>query len=868
MKKSSTTVKGFSKDLYREEVNKLIQKLHERELRQVKKSGDSIHTGASIQPKADQNSTEAVVHMDAIARLITDTVKDTCTAVCFDGKNLLLSSNERTTSPGTGLLLVKQYMPVLRNFVNEPSESNYRQLEEYGISRTRVVKKEISKDEAQLSSLAKVLRNRPSGYSFLKELQKDGGNIEELYQAATAVINDDGPPPLPPAVKNLASDILRPIVDTRIIARAVINGELGSEVINAISTGKWESIDGEKHVHAEMKIIDYLEKKGELKQGNTFNIGVTKLACCPCYLARHRAVELKAATINIAGTHGGTYMGWAVPNFLLEDQKFLQELTALGEAQVKIDKLRESVDVTNADLDIMQVQCWLEEPNMAQYKATLPAQPSVQASNSNVQSSRDQKISSQPKAQEPPYTDKEIITILSSQTNPSIRVMTGNLQQKLVSNTEQLQLALDGVKIADNGHYVIPMRVNIDTSNFGEEGAEGDNKHFVGVHVLKDRGKVTQINYVDPTGELCNEEILAGLSDKKAKGKTLKVESYEIKLLYSNPEDSGPLMVYMLQQVASGDAGIEELQTKGASIENWSDSRELAKRLRETQLPGKHLKRAGKGGGEAYDIRESFAASNTDNLDLLEKMRKEAVITADIDLKAVDVKEKLATGKVGKVEFLAEGHHIQDHAQNTQSLIERIESGDIDKDTVIAIERKSYGGNLGVPDVIMLASILEHNEKNPDKQLKIPAEITKDSLIYQDAILYNTAKKHGVKVVGLEGRNLKAGKELPEEYNAAREDYMASRITQLTDKGYNVIAYVGSAHVDNLKRAVENKPDVETGLKAQPNKLTEELQMMAASIGQQARGYVSQSTTTMPSIPVLPNEKQTIKPNSVIGGRE
>ncbi len=187
---------------------------------------------------------------------------------------------------------------------------------------------------------------------------------------------------------------------------------------------------------------------------------------------------------------------------------------------------------------------------------------------------------------------------------------------------------------------------------------------------------------------------------------------------------------------------------------------------------------------------------------MLDKIGKEAVITADIDLKAISVQNDVDKDKAGKIEFLAESNHTNDHAGNTKSLIDRIESGDIGKDTVIAIERKSYGQNLGVPD----ASILEHNEKNPAKQLKVPKEITKDSLIYQDSVLYIAAKKHGIKVVGLEGRNLKASKELPEEYNAAREDYMAGRITQLTDKGYNVIAYVGSAHVDNLKQIIENKP--------------------------------------------------------------
>ena len=290
-------------------------------------------------------------------------------------------------------------------------------------------------------------------------------------------------------------------------------------------------------------------------------------------------------------------------------------------------------------------------------------------------------------------------------------------------------------------------------------------------------------------------------------------------------------------------------------------------RNEEQQQQNDHLKRVGKAAGESHDIKETFAATNTDNLDLLEKMRKEAVITADIDLKAVDVKEQVTSDKVGKVEFLAESSHIRDHPENTKSLIDRIESGDISKNTVIAIERKSYGQTLGVPDVIMLASIIEHNEKNPAKRLKVPADITKDSLIYQDAILYNTAKKHGVKVVGLEGRNLKAGKELPEEYNAAREDYMASRITQLSNKGYNVIAYVGSAHVENLEKAIERKLENRPSVENPFYQVSEELQKVAASIGQNARAHVTSSSLTTSSIPVIPNENQSIKRNSGVGGR-
>ena len=280
--------------------------------------------------------------------------------------------------------------------------------------------------------------------------------------------------------------------------------------------------------------------------------------------------------------------------------------------------------------------------------------------------------------------------------------------------------------------------------------------------------------------------------------------------------------------------------------------------LKQQKIENSHLKRTEKQIGQAYDIREAFATANTDKAVLLDKISNAAVITADIDLKAVDVKESVALDKVGKVEFLAEEDHIKDHAQNTESLIKRIEStdesGKIEKDTVIAIERKSYGQNLGVPDVIMLANVIEHNEKNPDNQLKIPEEITKDSLIYQDAVLYNTAKKHGVKVIGLEGKNLEAGKDSPQEYNKARENYMASRINQFTDKGYNVIAYVGSAHVDNLKRATENKSQDKSTIG-----VSEDLKQGAINIGKRASSYVTGKPTHGNSFLTLPAAKKPVK---------
>jgi hypothetical protein len=230
---------------------------------------------------------------------------------------------------------------------------------------------------------------------------------------------------------------------------------------------------------------------------------------------------------------------------------------------------------------------------------------------------------------------------------------------------------------------------------------------------------------------------------------------------------------------------------------------------------GNHLNHADKvilsRNGQSYNLLQSFAVLNN-NLKLLHVLDKKAVITTDIDLKSISVRERVTSNKVGSVQFLAEGAHEEDHAGNIQSLIENIESKKIGKDTVIAIERKQYGENLGVKDAILLADVLEHNEKHPNKKLQIPEEITKDSLIYYDAVLYNTAKKHGVKIIGLEGKNLKTEKTSPEGYNKDREEYMSKVINEVSSRGYDVIAYVGAAHVKGITAPVNAKssPNIES----------------------------------------------------------
>ncbi|KJV79530.1 MULTISPECIES: hypothetical protein [spotted fever group] len=108
-------------------------------------------------------------------------------------------------------------------------------------------------------------------------------------------------------------------------------------------------------------------------------------------------------------------------------------------------------------------------------------------------------------------------------------------------------------------------------------------------------------------------------------------------------------------------------------------------------------------------------------------------------------------------------------------------------------------------DVIKITTILEYNEKNPDTPITLPAEL-ENTPILQDALLYKIAKENKIKIISLEGKNLKHLKDTPlyNENRASHEQYMTSVINEMRGKGYNVIASVGSSHLVNLEKSLEN----------------------------------------------------------------
>ena len=235
----------------------------------------------------------------------------------------------------------------------------------------------------------------------------------------------------------------------------------------------------------------------------------------------------------------------------------------------------------------------------------------------------------------------------------------------------------------------------------------------------------------------------------------------------------------------------------------------------------KHLKRSEKSTltehlGEEFTLRvELYKGLNELQKTVLEAIEKEVlnpekeISQLKKEVQSWAEKVSLSKSQSPKVEFMAESDHSTDHAKNIDILKEQIEKGTFPKNTVIMLERKELGDNMGMKDIRLLAEIIDHNMKNSnDKTKQIP--ITKhiiDSNIYRDAELYRLAVGHGVKVIGAEGKGLKDlnGNDISHtqgnKYNKARENAMVQAINDVQRAGYNIIMPVGSAHIDSLTKA-------------------------------------------------------------------
>ena len=215
-----------------------------------------------------------------------------------------------------------------------------------------------------------------------------------------------------------------------------------------------------------------------------------------------------------------------------------------------------------------------------------------------------------------------------------------------------------------------------------------------------------------------------------------------------------------------------------------------------------NLRRWGKEEGEGEMMKE-LVEVNAGKGTVLEEMRRKVSGEVKVEGKQDGAK------KSGHVELLREVH--DEHGASVGKLVERMEkmSEEEGKRSVVALERKEGGEHLGMRDVRLLAEVLRYNEGKKDaERIALPAGV-EGTALWWDTKLVSEAQKHGVQVVGVEGKSLAHGQQSP-EYNADREDYMAQKLQQLQRQGYNVVMPVGEAHVKGLQARLNANAAMET----------------------------------------------------------
>lgn len=195
-------------------------------------------------------------------------------------------------------------------------------------------------------------------------------------------------------------------------------------------------------------------------------------------------------------------------------------------------------------------------------------------------------------------------------------------------------------------------------------------------------------------------------------------------------------------------------------------------------------------------LNDAFSLSLSDDSDYesshLVRFEKTLKVTNFIHRDIKFDKENLITTEIPIILFSERSHNH--HKYNIESIIQIIDD-DFNTNTVICIERKQYGKNFGIPDVIALAQLLENSIENNINSL---SPLLQQHLpIYYDALLYNIAKAKGIPVVGIEGKGIAYSKEST-HYHQAREEYMVEQLVDIVKSGKNAIFLVGAAHINNL----------------------------------------------------------------------
>jgi hypothetical protein len=280
-------------------------------LHQAEKDTNQNNTGASTKPESYKLEANEK-NLDSLAALLTG--EETCAAVCHDGNNLLIASNE------SGPKYAKQYLPLLKKYIDSPFKKNYQLLEQEANEQIKNIIKDLNVSGKLDQGLKKAKAHKDTNYEWLAKsiILRD---LESIKRVGEIIIQDSSSHQ---QTRELAIEVLRPLIDTRIIANTLETSQgLDSKVILAIKNDHIKYLTSSSYKHAEMKIFDELLDNNKV---GLYYIGITKLTCWPCdaslILFNKAGYELR---IIFGGTHGGTYPSWEAPNWIISDVKIKQQ---------------------------------------------------------------------------------------------------------------------------------------------------------------------------------------------------------------------------------------------------------------------------------------------------------------------------------------------------------------------------------------------------------------------------------------------------------------------------------------------------------------------------------------------------------------
>ncbi len=442
------------------------------------------------------------------------------------------------------------------------------------------------------------------------------------------------------------------------------------------------------------------------------------------------------------------------------------------------------------------------------------------------------------------------------QYQPIMEVENSNSTVTEISSEDTLKLALDQCKsMEQDQHRIIVFKVHAGNGNFAEQ--QNENNHYVGLVIRKNSDDKYIITYIDPTGRQIHDSVAEIVKDKlevsntdkdgEISSSTMQLQTFEVNQdgVIINGTHCGPFLAYLIS-LSINNTELGNDQTK-ITDEEQSNSFGLALRSyyqdATVQLPelesylNEHLRLATKSDLKQISktpkpnlkqiLEHHYQSRDSQEKLQLEELTEtitlsEAKSIQDSKLLTPDNQQEQRSSTKPKIHLIPESDHKIDHPNHIKNLLAHIDSLPTPQEgkannIIIALERKQEGKNLGMPDVILLAELIKKEEKlNQEKLDELPPislipDNVRNSLIYQDALLYKAAEEKGIKVIGIDKAKISAQKRPDQEgydpkgYNEEREDHMIEMLVTISNShpNYNIIFPVGASHVENISVALE-----------------------------------------------------------------